>query len=171
MTLVGICKKLMKGEQVDGYSLKGQIFSDGERFWQIRPTLNTVLMTEIPNPDTIPYVKTSSPYHKSICRVCGVEIVCKTHKTICRDCAKMERIKNGTAEAKVCIECGETFYIDYYDQRVLNKCRKCRNKGTFDRAKRKWVVNNHELAKEIWRNSKRKSYWKNKINQNNDGVY
>lgn len=159
MTLVQICRSLMNGGEVEGYSLKGNVFSDGKTFWQVRPLINTISMIEIPNPDTIPYGKSKKGVlHKSICRVCGGEIVCKVHKTICVECAREERKKTGTAIAKVCISCGETFYIDYYDHRKLNMCRPCRYKKYINKAKLDWKWRNIDKVRECDRISHRKRY-------------
>lgn len=165
MTLVQICRSLMRGEQIDGYTLQGNVFSDGNRFWKIKRTNDRfTILEEIPDPETIPFTHKQNSRHRSICRICGAEIVCEIHTTICRGCERKQRCETGEYPEKVCLVCGKVFYSNPHNlmswsQRV---CQMCRYKEQNSRYKKDWEERNKEKRKA----QHRASYLARKINQN-----
>ena len=131
MTINDIAKALRRGVKVEGWSLSGDIMTNGERWYVVHASLRRTHVTEIPNPDEIPFAtkKTAPLYYKKICKDCGAEIVVSKYhmgKERCTLCEQKYRQSTGEDQAKVCLRCGETFYKSkfrpYDDPQYCLKC-------------------------------------------------
>lgn len=119
MTIGQIAKRLSQGEQIDGWSLSGDILTDGKHFWTVYLGYR-VSVTEIPDPKSLPCIqgKPKTPDHvRKICKDCGSEfVVSKYHlgRERCTVCARKFRQETGEDTSKICLRCGKEFFISKY---------------------------------------------------------
>ena len=132
-----IYKKILAGEQVEGWSLMGNLLYNDSQCYQITGTYR-LHVKEVPHPKNVPLDRTIGkkenppklPDHfKKICEDCGSEFIVSKFNpyfTRCPNCARKKRIEEGEDRAKICLKCGETFYISkfrpYADPQYCPKC-------------------------------------------------
>lgn len=156
MTVIQIAKALLQGEQIEGWTLNGDVLSDGSHWWTVHSS-SRVTIDEIPDPATLPILneKPKIPrYFKKICKDCGNEfVISKYHgnRQRCTICDRNFRRETGEDRAKICLRCGNEFYISkfkpYTDPQYCPKCgqvlrarafqKKQKSEGTFYERHRK----------------------------------